>query len=82
MFAYPSWFGFLRIESELAMTFINLARGYSIPQNSARARGNARKALEQIERCLRNPIRHGLDAEDIAFLERRCGEIESALNSK
>jgi len=82
MLAYPSWFDFLRIESELALTFINVARSHSSPQKSARALGNAHKALEQIRRGLSNPISRGLDAEDIAFLERRCGEIESALNSK
>ena len=70
-------FDFLRIESELAMTFIGVARSYSSPQNSAGALEKARKALEQIQRGLANPV--GFDAEDIAFLERRCGEIVSAL---
>jgi hypothetical protein len=76
---HPSstWFDFLRIESELAITFIGLAKSYSNPTNSARALGNARKALDQIRRGLANPI--GFDIQEIAFLERRCAEIESAL---
>jgi hypothetical protein len=81
MLAYQSWFEFLRIESELAITFINLARSYSRPRDSARARENARKALDQIQRGLKTPISHGLDVEEIAFLNQRCGEIESALDS-
>jgi hypothetical protein len=71
-----SWFDFLRIESDLAITFIGLAGNYSSRKNSIRALGNARKALEQIRRGLANPA--GFDAEEIAFLKRRCGEIESA----
>ena len=79
MSTHPSstWFDFLRIESDLAITFIGIAKSYSNPMNSARALGNARKALEQIRRGLANPI--GFDIEEIAFLERRCGEIELAL---
>ena len=70
-------FEFLRIESDLAMTFIGAARSYSSPENSARALGNARTALKQIRRGLANPI--GLATREIEFLEQRCIEIESAL---
>ena len=31
----PSWFGFLRIEADLAMTFIIVARNHSKPENAA-----------------------------------------------
>jgi len=73
----PARFEFLRIEATLAMTFIRAAKSYSILERSARALGNARKALEQIQRGLANPI--GLATEEIEFLEQRCIEIESAL---
>jgi len=73
----PARFEFLRIEANLAMTFIGAAKSYSDPENSARALGNARKALEQIRRGLANPI--GLVKEETEFLEQRCIEIESAL---
>jgi hypothetical protein len=73
----PSWFAFLRIEADLAMTFISIAKNYSKPEDSTRALGHARKALEQIRRRLLNPI--GFSADDIAFLKQRCTEIESAL---
>jgi hypothetical protein len=75
----PSWFAFLRIEADLAMTFISVARNYSKPEDSTRALGNARKALEQIRRGLMNPIR--LSADEIVFLKQRRTEIESALKA-
>jgi hypothetical protein len=37
------------------------------------------KALAQIQHCLTNPAYYGLSENEIAFLERRCLEIESAL---
>ena len=73
----PSWFSFLRIEADLAMTFISIAKNYSNPADSTRALGHSRKALEQIRRRLMNPI--GCSADEIVFLEQRCTEIESAL---
>jgi cob(I)alamin adenosyltransferase len=73
----PARFDFLRIEADLALTFIGAAKTYSIPENSARAMRNAHAALKQIQHGLANPI--GLSTEEIEFLERRCIEIESAL---
>jgi hypothetical protein len=73
-----AWLDFLRIEADLAMTFIRLAGSYSNPKDTARALENARKALEQIQRGLANPV--GFELEDIAFLEQCCRKIESALS--
>ncbi len=75
----PSWFEFLRIEAELAMTFIDTARVYASPANSARALGNARTALAEIQRSLMRPMIRGLSENEVWFLERRCLEIELAL---
>lgn len=76
----PSWFGFLRIEAELAMTFIDVARSRSQPEDSARSLGNARKALAEIQRGLMKPTEFsGLNEKEIVFLELRCTEINSAL---
>ena len=76
----PSWFGFLRIEADLAMTFIDVARNHSRPDHSARSLGNARKALAEIQRCLMKPIDFsGLSENERVFLKDRCTEIESAL---
>jgi hypothetical protein len=72
-----SWFAFLRIEADVAMTFISVAKNYSKPEDSTRALGNARKALEQIRRGLMKPM--GFSADEIVFLKQRCTEIESAL---
>ena len=77
-FRLPAWFQFLRIEADLAITFIGAARTSSIQENSARSLGNARKALEQIRSGLANPM--GLAREEAEFLEQRCVEIESALS--
>jgi hypothetical protein len=73
----PAWFEFLQIEADLAMTFIDTARGSSIPENSARSLENARTALAQIRRGLANPI--GLVREEAELLEQCCVEIEAAL---
>ena len=75
----PSWFSFLRIEADLAMTFISIARHYPKPWDSARSLRNARKALEEIRRGLMKPIR--FSADEIVFLKRRCTEIESELKA-
>ena len=53
----PAWFGFLRIEADLAMTFIIVARNHLEPENAARSLGNARKALAEIQRGLMKPTR-------------------------
>ena len=74
------WFEFLRIESELAMTFIDSARVQRSPLNSAVSLGNARKALAEIRRGLAKPYRHRYFTEDEVFsLEQRCAQIEAAL---
>jgi hypothetical protein len=73
----PAWFEFLRIEADLAITFIDTAKASSILENSNRSLGNARKALEQIRHALANPI--GLVTEETEFLEQCCVEIEAAL---
>ena len=78
----PSWFEFLRIEADLAMTFIAVARSHLEPGRSARSLGNARKALAEIQRCLMKSTEYsGLNTEEVAFLEQRCREIESALRA-
>ena len=75
----PTWYTFLQIEADLAMTFISVAKNYSKPEDSTRAIGNARKALEQIRGALLNHIRFSPD--EIVSLELRCTEIESALEA-
>ena len=77
----PSWFPFLRIEADIAMTFIGLARSHLDPKHSARSLENALKALAQIQRCLMNPTRHGLSEHEIVFLSQRCTGIELALRA-
>jgi len=74
----PSWFDFLRIEADLAMTFIKVARTVT-PQNAARSRGRARTALAEIQHALRIRRDRGLDEGDIVFLKQRCKKIELAL---
>lgn len=74
----PSWSGFLRIEADLALTFIGLAKTRLRPEDSARSLENARKALAQIERCLMDPAHYGISEIEMVFLERRCMVIESA----
>jgi len=77
----PSWFGFLRLEADLAMTFIGiaLAASTSDPQKSARNSGHAHKALAEIQRGLAEPAYHGLSEDEVAFLEQRRAEIEVSL---
>jgi hypothetical protein len=69
----PAWFHFLRIEADLALTFIGAAKTILIAENSVRALRNAHAALKQIQRGLANPI--GLSTEEIEFLEQRCIEM-------
>ena len=73
-----AYFDFLRIEADLAMTFIITARVHSKAANSARSLGNARKALAEIRQGLAKP---GFTADDVAFLKRRCAGIESELRN-
>lgn len=74
----PSWFRFLRVETDLAMTFIGIAQIRLRPEDSARSLENARKALAQIQHCLMDPTHYGLKGKEILFLEQRCVEIKSA----
>ena len=77
----PSWFEFLRLEADLALTFIEAARNHSDQSKSTHALGSALTALAQIERSLKEPAAYGLSANEVVFLEERCTEIESALAS-
>jgi cob(I)alamin adenosyltransferase len=77
----PNWFEFLRLDADLALTFIVAARNHSDQAKSTHALESARTALAQIERCLKEPAAYGLSADDIGFLEECCTEIESALAS-
>jgi hypothetical protein len=79
--AVPSWFEFLRIEADLARTFIDTARIHSNPSNSARSLANARLALAEIRRGVMDPPARGLSEDEVLSLERRCAEIESALGT-
>ncbi len=74
-----SWFEFLRIEADLAMSFIDAARIHSNPANSTRSLGSARKALAEIQRGLMKPTARGLSEGEVSFLEHRCTEIERAI---
>ncbi len=62
------------------MTFIRIGRNHLQPEYSARSLEKARKALAQIQHCLKAPNGYGLSEEEISILERRCKEIEFALN--
>ena len=76
------WFNFLRIESDLAMTFIDSARLRRSPGESAISIGNARKALAEIRRGLKRPSRRRYFTEnEVFFLEQRCAQIEAALSA-
>ena len=74
-----SWFGFLRLEAELALTFIQSAKLYSNRADSARAFENARKALAEIRGRLAKRAASGLTDDETVFLETRCAIIESQL---
>ena len=74
------WFSFLRIESDLALTFIASARLRRSPEASAISIENASKALAEIRRGLMRPHPGRYFTEhEIFFLEQRCAEIEAAL---
>ena len=78
----PSWFGFLALEADLAMTFVGCARLRGLranPEGFANSVNNARKALAEIQRGLANPATRGLNGNEVSFLERRSSEIEAAL---
>lgn len=70
---------FLRIEADLAMMFIDAAKTYWNGEHSRLALANARKALDEIRYCLMKPS--GFTPREMAFLEKRCSEIESALKA-
>jgi cob(I)alamin adenosyltransferase len=74
-----SWFEFLRLEADLAMTFIGTARIHSNPANAARSLRNARKALAEIQRGLLNPAGRRLSEDEVLVLKQRCVKIESEL---
>jgi hypothetical protein len=74
-----SWFDFLLIEADLAMTFIDSARIHLNPGASAISLGNARKAFAQIQRGLMRPASHGLNENEVLVLEKRRAQIEAAL---
>ena len=76
-----SWFEFLRLEADLAMTFIGSARVHTDPANSARSLLNARRALAEIQHGVANPINCYLSGSEVLVLEQCCREIESALNA-
>jgi len=77
--AMPSWFRFLALEADLAMTFIDCARLHTHHGNFGNSVNNAHKALAEIQRGLANPTARGLSGNEVSFLERKSGEIESAL---
>ena len=77
--AMASWLEFLRIEADLAMTFIDCAGNQSNPANAARSLLNARTALAEIQRGLMKPTACGLDEGAVLLQQDRCIEIESAL---
>jgi cob(I)alamin adenosyltransferase len=75
----PSWFEFLRIEADIALTLIGVAGVHTSPANSAHALSNARKALAEIQRGLLTRAARGLSEDEVLFLELRCTEIQLAL---
>jgi len=77
----PSWFVFLRIEVDLARSFVDAARMHSNPSNSARSLANARLALAEIRRGVMDPLARGLSEDEVSFLEQYATEIESALET-
>ena len=74
-----SWFEFLRIEANLAMTFIVSAKILTNPASSAHSLRNAHRALAEIQHRLATPTICYLSRDEVLFLERRCTEIKSAL---
>lgn len=76
------WFAFLRLESDLAMTFIDSARLHTDPADAAISLGRARQALAEIQRSLVRPASRGLSEDEIFFLEQRRTQIEAALTKR
>jgi hypothetical protein len=76
-----NWFAFLRLEAELAETFIQSAKAHADPAIAAGSLRNARKALSEIQLSLLKPAARGLSKDEIVFLQKRCTQIESALNA-
>ena len=74
-----SWFQFLRIEADLAETFIESARIHIEAANASRSLRNAHRALAEIHRGLANTRARYLSQSEVASLEQRCRKIESAL---
>ena len=77
-----SWFGFLRLDADLALTFIESAKIHSDPKRAALALARARRALEEIQRRLAKPAVHHLSQEELELLEKRCLEITSEAPEK
>ena len=68
-----SWFEFLRLEAELALTFIQSAKLYSNRTDSARALDNARKALAEIrKRLAAKRAKSGLTARIDPYQMKYC----------
>jgi hypothetical protein len=63
------WFGFLALDADLAMTFIDCARLRTNPRQSANSVQNARKALAEIQRSLLKPAARGLSMNEVSYLE-------------
>jgi hypothetical protein len=74
-----SWFAYLRMEAELAMTSIGTATVRADPENSARCRHKARLALTEIQRGIADPTARGLSKDQVVALESQRVEIEGAL---
>jgi len=77
----PNWFSFLKLEAELAFTFIQSAKAHTNPSASMLSLTRAHKALSEIQKRLIKPAAHSLTADQVLFLEKRCAEIDSALKS-
>ena len=75
------WFGFLRVEADLAITFIQTAKLYAKQKDSDRVLGHARKALSQIQHCLGNPARYYLTEDEVSSLEKLYAEIAPTLEA-
>ena len=76
------WFNFLRIEADLALTFIDSAGLHTNPADAAISFGRARQALAEIQRSLLRPASRGVSEDEIFFLEQRRTQIEAALTKR
>ena len=76
-----SWFAFLKLDADLALTFIESAKVHIDPRHAARALARARRALDEIQRRLMKPAIHHLSQEELELLEKRCLEITSELDA-